>query len=98
MPTGIDSFANPGDIGPIYPFVGTEVALAIIGIVLWIAWHVLQMRDESREWAEAEEAFDEALLPGAMTPPEHAPPASASNGPRPQAEPARTSPPPKPRT
>lgn len=96
--TGIDSFANPGDIGPIYPFVGTEVALAIVGIVLWIAWHVLQNRDESREWVEAEEAFDEALLPGSVAPPEHAPPAAApSSGPRPSAEPARTSPPPAPR-
>jgi len=97
MPTGIESFGNPGSIGPIYPGVGTEVALAIIGIVLWIAWHVLQTRNESREWAEAAEAFDEALLPGAMTPPEHAPPAAAPSVPRPEAEPARTSPPPEPR-
>lgn len=97
--TGIDSFVDPAGIGPLYPFVGTEVALAVLGIVLWIAWHILQTRDESREWTEAEAAFDEALLPGSLTPPEHAPPIAAGGGsPRPPAEPTRMSPPPAPRT
>jgi hypothetical protein len=40
------------DIGPIYPFVGTEVALLIIGVVAWIAWHVVQIRREEREYKE----------------------------------------------
>lgn len=97
--TGIDSFADPAGIGPLYPFVGTEVALAVIGIVLWIVWHVLQTRDETREWTEAEAAFDEALLPGSLTPPDHAPLAAApADGPRPPAQPARTVPPDQPRT
>jgi hypothetical protein len=76
MATGIESFSNPGDIGPIYPFPGTEVPLAIIGIVLWIVWHVLQNRQESAEWTEAEEKFDERLLlPGAGEPEhQHVPP------------------------
>ena len=69
MPTGIQSWTNPGDIGPIYPFAGSEVPLAIIGFALWILWHVLQTREENREWKEAEEAFDERLLlPGADEP------------------------------
>jgi hypothetical protein len=63
--TGLDSFSNPADIGPLYPFPGTEVPLAIIGIALWILFHVLQTREENREWIEADEKFDERrLLPG----------------------------------
>jgi hypothetical protein len=69
MATGIQSFNDPGSIGPLYPFPGSEVALAIVGIVLWIVWHVLQNRAESREWRDAAEAFDERLLlPGAGEP------------------------------
>ena len=69
MATGVQSFNNPGEIGALYPFPGTEVALAIIGIVLWIAWHWLQNREETREWDHAVEAFDERLfLPGSGEP------------------------------
>jgi hypothetical protein len=57
MTTGLDSFSNPSDIGALYPFQGTEVALAIIAIVLWIGWHVKQMLDENKEYAEALELY-----------------------------------------
>ncbi len=70
MPTGLQSFANPADIGPLYPFPGTEVPLAIIGIALWILFHVLQTREENRKWDEADAAFDaKILLPGSDEPP-----------------------------
>ncbi|HEX7811486.1 MAG TPA: hypothetical protein VF460_06220 [Burkholderiales bacterium] len=54
MNTGrIENWAgNIADIGPIYPFVGTEFFLFLIGLVFWIAWHVLQFRVESREFKE----------------------------------------------
>jgi hypothetical protein len=54
MNTGrIENWAgNIADIGPIYPFVGTEFFLFLIGLVFWIAWHVLQFRVESRELKE----------------------------------------------
>lgn len=69
MPTGIQSWNNPEAIEAIYPFAGTEVPLAIIGIVLWIVWHFLQNKEESKEWDHATEAFDESrLLPGAGDP------------------------------
>ncbi len=58
MPTGIQSFSNPGEIGPIYPGIGLEVPMAIIGIILWVAWHVWQSRGESAEFDRAEELFD----------------------------------------
>ena len=36
-------------IGPIYPFVGTEMLMVIILLVLWIGWHVVQLRMENRQ-------------------------------------------------
>jgi hypothetical protein len=51
MSTG--NFANwDGDLtqlGPIYPFVGSEMLLVIILIVVWIGWHILQVRAENRQ-------------------------------------------------
>ena len=35
------------DIGPIYPFVGWEVPMVILGFIFWIGWHYLQMRMEN---------------------------------------------------
>jgi hypothetical protein len=37
------------DLGPIYPFVGWEWPMAILLIVIWIAWHVIQLRKENRQ-------------------------------------------------
>ncbi|MPY83628.1 MAG: hypothetical protein GEV00_09955 [Actinophytocola sp.] len=55
--TGLDSFTNPQEIGALYPFAGTEVVLAIAGILLWLAWHVHQMRTENRENEAAVELY-----------------------------------------
>ena len=35
--------------GAIYPGVGTEGILVLIGFVLWIGWHVLAARQESEK-------------------------------------------------
>ena len=40
------------DLGPIYPMVGTEGVLVIIGVVAWIVWHVVQTKRENREYEE----------------------------------------------
>ena len=36
------------DIGPIYPFVGWEVPMVILGFIFWIGWHYLQIRAENQ--------------------------------------------------
>lgn len=36
-------------LGPIYPFVGSEVLLWIIGLAFWFGFHVLQHQIEIRE-------------------------------------------------
>ncbi len=43
---------NISDIGPIYPFVGSEVFLWILGLVLWILWHIIQTRMETNSYDE----------------------------------------------
>jgi hypothetical protein len=37
------------DIGPIYPFVGAEMLMVILLLVLWIGWHIVQIRMENRQ-------------------------------------------------
>jgi hypothetical protein len=62
--TGITTWAvDLKDVGAIYPFQGTEVLMAILGVVCWVAWHVVQMRQEDAEIAEemkADARSDEA--------------------------------------
>ena len=41
--------SNIIDIGPIYPFVGAEILMVIILLVLWIGWHIVQIRMENRQ-------------------------------------------------
>ena len=56
----VESWAgNIADIGPIYPMVGTETALVVIGVVAWLVWHVVQARRENRQFEEEERLFDE---------------------------------------
>ena len=40
------------DIGPMYPMVGAEGLLVIIGVVAWIVWHVIQAKRENRDYEE----------------------------------------------
>ena len=49
------SGADLSQIGPIYPMVGTEFTLFIIGVAFWLAFHIIQARIEKREM-EADEA------------------------------------------
>lgn len=49
MSTGVESFANLDQLGAIYPMVGTEGLLTIIGLALWIIWHIWQLCIEKSE-------------------------------------------------
>lgn len=59
MATGmITSFSgNIMDIGPMYPFVGSEVFMTILLLVFWIGWHILQIRQENAEIKSDMERF-----------------------------------------
>lgn len=54
MSTGtFDSWTgNMLDIGPLYPFVGSEMLLVIVGLVFWIGWHFWQARMEAANYAD----------------------------------------------
>ena len=55
--TGIETWAGVdiSQVGPIYPMVGTEFILFLIGLAFWIAFHVIQAKIETKE-LEADEA------------------------------------------
>lgn len=40
---------NIMDLGPLYPFVGWEGVMVVIGIVFWIGWHVWQIKMENKQ-------------------------------------------------
>jgi hypothetical protein len=51
MSTGlVDNWLNLDTFGAIYPFVGTEVLLTVVGFAFWFGWHVLQYQKESAEF------------------------------------------------
>ena len=43
---------NVLDIGPLYPFVGTEMFWFILCFGFWIVWHVLQWRMEDANYED----------------------------------------------
>ncbi len=49
--TPIDSWAvDLADVTFIYPGVGTEVAMTVFAVVLWIGWHVWQVKFENQKY------------------------------------------------
>jgi hypothetical protein len=64
--TGVESFQNPRDIGPLYPFPDIEWLFVAVGILLWLLWHVAQIRSETRENKEARELYEDISLERAM--------------------------------
>jgi hypothetical protein len=50
---GLTSWAvDLANIGAIYPFQGTEVAMVVVGVVFWVVWHIIQIRQENAEIAD----------------------------------------------
>ena len=50
------------EIGAIYPFVGSEGLLVIIGLVTWIGWHVIQARRENANYEAEKKKYDKETL------------------------------------
>lgn len=45
------------DIGPLYPMVGTEGILVIIGLIFWVGWHIWQFRMENANYRDDQETL-----------------------------------------
>ena len=52
--TGITSWSAESlpNIEAMYPFVGWEVEMTIVGVVVWIGWHVWQIMSENNAYDE----------------------------------------------
>ena len=51
--TPIDTWAvDLADVTFIYPWVGSEFAMVVIAIILWLAWHVWQVKFENKTYEE----------------------------------------------
>jgi hypothetical protein len=46
------------NVGAIYPLQGMEVLLVVLGLIFWLGWHFLQIRQEN------EDLDKQARLPG----------------------------------
>jgi hypothetical protein len=47
---GYSSWAvDLAEVGAIYPFQGSEVVMTIVAVVLWLAWHVVEIRGENAQ-------------------------------------------------
>ncbi len=56
--TPIDTWAvDLADVTLIYPGVGSEVIMAVVAIVLWLGWHVWQVKHESATYEEEKRKY-----------------------------------------
>lgn len=54
---GLSSWAvDLKDVAAVYPFQGYEWSMVIAAYVFWILWHIVQFRQESREFDDIEGA------------------------------------------
>ena len=52
MSTGIESWTPVKEVAALSPFGGGEVLLTIIAVVLWIGWHIWQIKSENSNYDE----------------------------------------------
>lgn len=64
--TGLDSFLDPSEIGPMYPFPGYEWLFVLIGVVLWLLWHAGQIIGERQDNDRAVETYERIGLDRVM--------------------------------
>lgn len=40
------------NVGAVYPWLGLEVIMVAVAVLAWLLWHVVQILEERREYAE----------------------------------------------
>ena len=66
MSTGLSSYGNIQEIGPLYPGVGLEWLMVIVLFALWILWHLFQISAEEKEYREALRLYEQEGMKRAM--------------------------------
>ena len=64
--TGLDSFTDPESITVLSPFAGWEGLFVALGVLLWIGWHIRQVRAENKEYDEALHMYERVGVERAM--------------------------------
>ena len=58
--TPVESWAvDISTLGPVYPFVGSEMVMVIVGVVLWVLFHIIQITQENRILNEEQRALSD---------------------------------------
>ena len=59
MTIGYDSWAvDLADVGPVYPMQGWEIPMVVVGVIFWLAWHLVQFVRESEHLENARKIGD----------------------------------------
>jgi len=61
MQTGlIENWSGqPSEVGPLYPFVGSEMLFFVICVILWILWTLWQIRSENKQCQQENQVLQE---------------------------------------
>ncbi len=54
------------DVGPVYPFQGSEMLMVIVGVIFWLGWHVIQFQREKVHLEKAKKMGDRDKVAGAL--------------------------------
>ena len=52
MSTGLESWTPVKEVAALSPFSGSEFILTIIAVVLWIVFHIWQLKSENNAYDE----------------------------------------------
>ena len=69
MSTGIESWGSESlsKIDALYPFVGSEVLMTIVCIVVWIGWQIWQIKFENNSYEEQTSQLSEEVIKKAIS-------------------------------
>jgi hypothetical protein len=45
------------NVGAVYPWQGLEVIMVLVAVAAWIIWHIMQISQENREFADDIKAY-----------------------------------------
>ncbi|KGM86399.1 MAG: hypothetical protein ACU0CB_04080 [Roseovarius sp.] len=56
---GYESWAvDLAEVGAVYPFQGWEMAMTVVGVIFWLAWHRIQFVREGEHLEQARRMGD----------------------------------------